>query len=32
VGDLLAGQTVVAFEAPLRGVEGNARVYRVVNG
>jgi class 3 adenylate cyclase len=26
---LLAGRNVVAFDAPLRGVEGNASVYRV---
>jgi class 3 adenylate cyclase len=32
VGDLLAGRDVVAFDAPLRGVEGNARVYRIVHG
>jgi class 3 adenylate cyclase len=30
VGDLLAGHTVVEFDAPLRGVEGNALVYRIV--
>ncbi len=29
VADLLAGQAVTAFEAPLRGVEGDARVYRI---
>lgn len=29
VRDLLAGRDVVEFDAPLRGVEGNARVYRV---
>ena len=30
VSGLLAGHAVVEFEAPLRGVEGNACVYRVV--
>jgi class 3 adenylate cyclase len=30
VKQLLVGQEVVPFEAPLRGVEGNACVYRVV--
>ncbi len=30
VSQLLAGHEVVAFDAPLRGVEGNACVYRVV--
>jgi class 3 adenylate cyclase len=30
VRQLLVGQEVVPFEAPLRGVEGNACVYRVV--
>jgi class 3 adenylate cyclase len=30
VRQLLSGQTVVEFEAPLRGVEGNASVYRIV--
>jgi class 3 adenylate cyclase len=29
VRDLLAGHDVAEFDAPLRGVEGNARVYRV---
>src|SRR6185312_4998992 len=29
VGEVLAGQTVEAFDAPLRGVEGDARVYRI---
>jgi class 3 adenylate cyclase len=29
VRELLAGRDVEAFDAPLRGVEGNARVYRV---
>ena len=29
VRELLAGHEVEEFEAPLRGVEGNARVYRV---
>jgi class 3 adenylate cyclase len=32
VSGLLAGHAVVEFEAPLRGVEGNACVYRVVRG
>jgi hypothetical protein len=32
VSELLSGQKVVAFDAPLRGVEGNAFVYRVVRG
>jgi class 3 adenylate cyclase len=30
VSDLLSGHTIVEFDAPLRGVEGIARVYRVV--
>ncbi|SCB56228.1 Adenylate cyclase, class 3 [Rhizobium aethiopicum] len=30
VGDLLSGHRLVAFEAPLRGVEGTACVYRVM--
>jgi hypothetical protein len=30
VADLLAGHDVVEFDAPLHGVEGNARVYRIV--
>jgi class 3 adenylate cyclase len=30
VRDLLTGHTIVEFDAPLRGVEGNACVYRVV--
>ena len=30
VSDLLAGHAIVEFDAPLRGVEGNACVYRVV--
>ncbi len=30
VSHLLAGHNVVEFDAPLRGVEGNACVYRVV--
>jgi class 3 adenylate cyclase len=30
VRQLLAGHKVVAFDAPLRGVEGNACVYRVL--
>jgi class 3 adenylate cyclase len=29
---LLSGQKVTAFDAPLRGVEGNACVYRVMRG
>jgi class 3 adenylate cyclase len=29
VRQLLAGHDVEEFDAPLRGVEGNARVYRV---
>src|SRR6185369_16069060 len=29
VSDLLAGHKVVEFDAPLRGVEGSARVYRI---
>jgi class 3 adenylate cyclase len=32
VRDLLAGYDVVAFDAPLRGIEGDARVYRVAGG
>lgn len=32
VSGLLAGHAVVEFDAPLRGVEGNASVYRVVRG
>ncbi|MCW5747219.1 MAG: adenylate/guanylate cyclase domain-containing protein [Alphaproteobacteria bacterium] len=32
VRELLAGSDVVAFDAPLRGIEGNARVYRVTGG
>ena len=32
VSHLLAGHKVVEFDAPLRGVEGNACVYRVVRG
>ena len=32
VSNLLAGHKVVEFDAPLRGVEGSARVYRVVHG
>ena len=31
VRDLLAGRHVVEFDAPLRGVEGNAHVYRIVH-
>jgi hypothetical protein len=30
VADLLTGHKIVEFETPLRGVEGNASVYRVV--
>jgi class 3 adenylate cyclase len=30
VSQLLAGKNVVAFDAPLRGVEGNASVYRIL--
>jgi class 3 adenylate cyclase len=30
VSDLLRGQKIIAFDAPLHGVEGNACVYRVV--
>jgi hypothetical protein len=29
VGEVLAGRPVEAFDAPLRGVEGDARVYRI---
>ena len=29
VRELLMARDVEGFEAPLRGVEGNARVYRV---
>src|SRR4051794_6115550 len=32
VSDLLTGHKIVEFDAPLRGVEGNACVYRVVRG
>ena len=32
VGRLLNGHNVVEFEAPLRGVEATACVYRVVRG
>lgn len=32
VAPLLAGHKVVGFDAPLRGVEGNACVYRVARG
>ncbi|MBR0798053.1 adenylate/guanylate cyclase domain-containing protein [Bradyrhizobium jicamae] len=32
VGPLLAGHKVVGFDAPLRGVDGHACVYRVVRG
>jgi class 3 adenylate cyclase len=32
VADVLAGRDVQAFEAPLRGVEGSATVYRIMNG
>jgi class 3 adenylate cyclase len=30
VRDLLSGHTVAAFDAPLRGVEGSACVYRIM--
>lgn len=30
VSDLLSGHTIAVFEAPLRGVEGDASVYRVL--
>jgi class 3 adenylate cyclase len=29
VGEVLAGRAVEAFDAPLRGVDGDARVYRI---
>ena len=32
VSELLTGLKIVEFDAPLRGVEGNACVYRVVRG
>ena len=32
VRQLLSGQTIMEFEAPLRGVEGNASVYRIARG
>jgi len=32
VGQILTGLKIVEFDAPLRGVEGNACVYRVVRG
>jgi len=32
VSDLLTGHKVVAFDAPLRGVEGSASVYRIMRG
>lgn len=32
VSDLLSGHTIAVFDAPLRGVEGNASVYRVMRG
>ena len=32
VSALLSGHTVVAFDSPLQGVEGNACVYRVLRG
>jgi class 3 adenylate cyclase len=32
VSELLAGLKIIAFDAPLRGVEGSACVYRVVRG
>jgi len=31
VRELLAGHTVVAFDAPIRGLEGSARVYRITD-
>jgi hypothetical protein len=31
VRELLAGHDVAEFDAPLSGVEGNARVYRVTS-
>ena len=30
VRELLSGHDIVEFDAPLRGVEGNARVYRIL--
>lgn len=30
VSDLLSGQKIIAFDAPLHGVEGKALVYRIV--
>jgi class 3 adenylate cyclase len=30
ISDLLSGQKVIAFDAPLHGVEGNACVYRIM--
>lgn len=30
VSDLIRGQKIIAFDAPLHGVEGNACVYRIV--
>jgi class 3 adenylate cyclase len=32
VSHLLAGHKVIEFDAPLQGVEGNARVYRIMRG
>lgn len=32
VSDLLSGHLIAEFDAPLRGVEGNACVYRIVRG
>jgi class 3 adenylate cyclase len=32
IGQILTGLKIVEFDAPLRGVEGNACVYRVVPG
>ena len=32
VSELLTGLKIVEFDAPLRGVEGNANVYRVLRG
>jgi class 3 adenylate cyclase len=31
VRDLLAGRTVIEFEAPLRGLQGRASVYRIAS-
>lgn len=32
VRQVLSGQTILEFEAPLRGVEGNASVFRISRG